>query len=328
MQTPYLDRYPVLRTADPEEARNALRAFGVLDFDLLAGADGFFAATNFLKLSSIGFSYCSYQSSVQTRFSEADYVRQQFGLRGLGSAVIGGNTIDLHPERSCILPNAQGCTINFGALYQQLVIRIDTRVLLRKLAGLTGSVPSGSIEFETLTRLDTEPGQSLQRLVLMYAGLFSSASGAAMPQLVLDELEQTLAIAFLCCNRHNFSGLLDADPSNSAPWHVKRAEDYIETHWDSPITVEKLAEVTNTSARSLFRAFKTSRGYSPMAFAKQFRLKRARAMLQLPQADTSVSGVAFACGFSNLGHFAKDYRAAFRELPSATLRRGKAHTGL
>jgi len=40
--------------------------------------------------------------------------------------------------------------------------------------------------------------------------------------------------------------------------------------------------------------------------------------------STTVTGVAFACGFSNLGHFANDYRATFGELPSDTLRRAHA----
>jgi transcriptional regulator GlxA family with amidase domain len=122
--------------------------------------------------------------------------------------------------------------------------------------------------------------------------------------------------------------LLDAEPYDSAPWQVRRAEDYIEAHWNSPITVEKLAEVTNTSARSIFRAFKASRGYSPMAFAKKLRLKRARAMLQFPKSVSSVIGVAFSCGFSNLGHFAKDYRLEYGEAPSTTLKRSKGSAAL
>jgi transcriptional regulator GlxA family with amidase domain len=41
--------------------------------------------------------------------------------------------------------------------------------------------------------------------------------------------------------------------------------------------------------------------------------------LQRPDLSTSVVGVSFQCGFHNPGHFAKDYRSAFGELPSKTL---------
>jgi transcriptional regulator GlxA family with amidase domain len=42
--------------------------------------------------------------------------------------------------------------------------------------------------------------------------------------------------------------------------------------------------------------------------------------LQAPAEATSVIDVAFQCGFLNPGHFARDYRLAFGELPSETLR--------
>jgi transcriptional regulator GlxA family with amidase domain len=38
---------------------------------------------------------------------------------------------------------------------------------------------------------------------------------------------------------------------------------------------------------------------------------------------TTVTDVAFACGFGNLGHFAIYYRRQFGETPSATLRRAR-----
>jgi transcriptional regulator GlxA family with amidase domain len=52
-------------------------------------------------------------------------------------------------------------------------------------------------------------------------------------------------------------------------------------------------------------------------------MRHAKAMLTTPEAGTSVTSVAFACGFSNLGHFAKDYFQGFGELPSETLRAKK-----
>ena len=45
--------------------------------------------------------------------------------------------------------------------------------------------------------------------------------------------------------------------------------------------------------------------------------------LTAPAENTSVTAVAFACGFDNPGHFAGDYRLAFGELPSQTLTKVK-----
>ena len=46
-------------------------------------------------------------------------------------------------------------------------------------------------------------------------------------------------------------------------------------------------------------------------------------MLGQPEKATSVTNVAFDCGFGNLGHFAKYYRLEFGEVPSATLQRSQ-----
>ncbi len=139
--------------------------------------------------------------------------------------------------------------------------------------------------------------------------------------MVLRELEQAILVSFLYANRHTFSHLMDREPRNGVPSHVRRAEEYIEAHWNQAITIESLVEETGVGARAIFRAFQQCRGYSPMAFARMVRLRHARERLSAPDPETSVTTVAFACGFGNLGHFAKDYREVFGERPSATLSR-------
>ena len=101
---------------------------------------------------------------------------------------------------------------------------------------------------------------------------------------------------------------------------VRRAEAYVEANWEQPLSIEALAHVTGVSARTLFHSFRKSRGYSPMDFVKRIRLNHARRMLQDTRNATSVTDVAFTCGFGNLGHFSGYYRRAFGETPSATLR--------
>jgi AraC-like DNA-binding protein len=58
-----------------------------------------------------------------------------------------------------------------------------------------------------------------------------------------------------------------------------------------------------------------------MDFVKDTKLQKVRERLVAPEPDTTVTGVSLECGFNNLGHFAKDYRKKFGELPSETLRR-------
>jgi AraC-like DNA-binding protein len=117
--------------------------------------------------------------------------------------------------------------------------------------------------------------------------------------------------------------LLARQPPSIAPWQVRRVEDYIAANWDQPIGVEDLAAASGASVRSIFRTFKQCRGYSPMEFVKQVRLRRAHEMLSCGDAAISVTDAAFACGFGDLSRFSKDYRARFGALPSETLNRSK-----
>jgi AraC-like DNA-binding protein len=266
--------------------------------------------------------YCAYGAPVRIRFRAADFARAQFGLHGRGLTLIGDKVVEVHPDQACIISSNTDMTVSFGGSYEQIVVRIDERALERKLTALIGAPPPGRLEFSIAVRTSSRYGQEFRELVLAFVRLFS-AVGADFPAAVLDEIEQTIAVSFLTMNRHNYSRLLDADPKDAASWQVRRVEEFIEAHWNESITIERLAALTNGSARSIFKAFKKSRGYSPIGFAKQIRLKHARARLLFGDVTTTVTAVALACGFCNLGHFARDYQRAFGELPSATLARGK-----
>jgi transcriptional regulator GlxA family with amidase domain len=109
----------------------------------------------------------------------------------------------------------------------------------------------------------------------------------------------------------------------STTWQVRRAETYIETHWNEPITIARIARATAASARSIFYHFKSTRRQSPMSFVKQVRLEHAREMLENSGINRSVTEIAVDCGFGNLGHFAGDYLKRFGERPSDTLKRSK-----
>lgn len=106
-------------------------------------------------------------------------------------------------------------------------------------------------------------------------------------------------------------------------WQVRRVQEYIETHWNQPITIASLARATAASTRSIFYHFKNNRGQSPMSFVKQVRLEHARVMLENSGVSRSVTDIAIECGFGNLGHFAGDYLKRFGEHPSDTLKRSK-----
>jgi len=95
---------------------------------------------------------------------------------------------------------------------------------------------------------------------------------------------------------------------------------YVEKNWNSPIYLEHVARLHGISPRAIQRHF-ASRGMTSLSkYIKQLRLRHAHQALSDPKPKTSVTGVALYCGFQNPGQFSRDYREAFGELPSETLR--------
>lgn len=60
-----------------------------------------------------------------------------------------------------------------------------------------------------------------------------------------------------------------------------------------------------------------------MMLLRRVRLAQARADLEAPGHNTSVTTVAYDCGFSHLGRFAREYARRYGESPSETLRRAR-----
>lgn len=318
-----LDRFPFIRTTDVDEMREAIaKTYGGNKLQPHRGAEEFRACVNHRLLRNIVLSYVTFGATVDQEFSAFTGFAQQFRLRGSSEIIVDQATILLAPSQSLILSPETSIKMSHSHDLEHCVLGIGRDALFNKWTALTGRQPRGDLKFEPVADSRTPEATYLRRLFMFLVDQLGS-SERSVPSLALAELEQSVIVSFLCANRHDESHLLDREPVGTAPWQVRRAEEYIEAHWDQPITVEALAVATGASARSIFHFFKTSRGYAPMVFVKQVRLRHARRMLMMPNETTSVTSVAFDCGFTNLGHFAKDYGMCFGELPSATLNRTK-----
>lgn len=101
---------------------------------------------------------------------------------------------------------------------------------------------------------------------------------------------------------------------------VKRAEEYIENECGNLFTIQEIANYLFTSPRSLQKAFKRHRDYSPMQFLKNRKLKRAHKLLLTQNSiNYTVKQVALSAGILDLNRFSKYYFELFGELPSNTL---------
>lgn len=101
---------------------------------------------------------------------------------------------------------------------------------------------------------------------------------------------------------------------------ARRAEEFIRSRIDSPVTLADICDLVGASERSLHLGFLEQFGMPPMAYLRVLRLNRVRRQLRDAPAGNSVTDVAMRAGFRHLGRFATDYGRFFGERPSVTLR--------
>jgi AraC-like DNA-binding protein len=314
-----LGTFPLVKTSDLDELRSTLAIlFQDSKFDIGSDRKPISSYVNYCPLQHTAIMYGTYGAGIDAAFGEMQFYVQGVTISGTGEQSINRKTISANVG-GLLSPHSRQ-QLRFDAGFKHLALKIERDALTRKLGAIVGISPSKPIVFEIDPKFGHPAAKRLRRAIKFLAGELSSKP-TEMPAIALAETEQALMTWFLIGNRHNYSHLLDERPRSIAPWQVRRVEEHIEACWDQPITIEELAALAETSARSIFHAFKKSRGYSPMIFLKQVRLQRAWRMLASGDGDESVTEVAYACGFGNLGHFAKYFRSKYGEAPSAVLSR-------
>ena len=109
--------------------------------------------------------------------------------------------------------------------------------------------------------------------------------------------------------------------SPALPADLVRALDWLRAHLSESIQLELLAQISGARPRTLETHFKMFLGTTPLGWVRQMRLAQARQELLHGGPQATVTKVALANGFSQLGRFSGQYRKAFGELPSATIQR-------
>lgn len=317
-----LDAYPVFRASSLDALEDAVGAhLGARFVQLPGGTQEVEARANQFKLPNSHLWFCSYGIPLALKFPEPDHIRVQFHYAGIGATWIGSSLFPINPRQGCI--STTEVEIDFSPGFQQIVWRIPKDVMIRKLSGIMDGAVTGRLDFEPVLDLATPQAATLGRILDCLLHAADTVSGETA-DVVLSELEQAMITSFLSASNHDCRDRLAKKPAGAAPRQVRRAEEYIEANWNQPLSIEALAEEAGCSVRSLFRTFRQSRGYTPLEFARRLRLGHARRMLETPGDMITVTSVAFACGFSDLGRFSKDFTQAFGELPSLVLSRTRS----
>ena len=213
-----------------------------------------------------------------------------------------GHAFDLTAKRKCHFLVCNFFTDPFHDYYQRL-LQSDTQEF---------SSSNPDVSFFSRT------GSGLLRSV---ARTWSDLNNkTAVSKITLKEREDDLLASFVMYSNEDMN-VRDSFKCD-APYHLRRAEEFICENLDNPITRDQLAEVSGCSIRTLSRSFEKKYGTGPIAFIKQRRLDAAYLDLLSTKSDaTTVTQVAINYGFAHIGKFAIEYGKAFGESPSTSLAR-------
>ncbi|MFL9498567.1 AraC family transcriptional regulator [Rhodopseudomonas palustris] len=320
-----LQDFPLVRSHDPVEARDILRRYGV---DMIAAnPSDFFMRTNLAELPHIGLYFVHSSGATRLLIPEREIALVHLCLEGDALLTSGNRRVELSQGAACICSPGMSAQLEFGQNSRQLLLRMPQRVLERTVSSLVGFKPRQPILFEPTICNDEPRYLGFRELTTLLASRLDS-SYSVWPKNVLLHLEQSCITALLYCSRHNLGHLLENANavSDDVPRYVRTAEHYVESHRDEDISVEDVARIAGVSISTLTRAFLKHRGYSPSAYVKRAKLNHAKQLLETGAATTLI-GVALRCGFANPSRFAQDYREAFGESPTETLRRCRPDRG-
>ncbi len=96
---------------------------------------------------------------------------------------------------------------------------------------------------------------------------------------------------------------------------IYRVQDYISTHFDQELNLEKLAQISAFSPFHFHRIFKAIAGETLYDFIQRIRLEKSCAMLSSDN-DMRIIDIALCCGFSTPSSFSKAFKQRYNISPS------------
>jgi AraC-like DNA-binding protein len=247
-----------------------------------------------------------------SEISKSDYIvgsspfSLNFVLEGEECYEVGGETFRVRPGQFLLLEAGTHFRVTFPK-------RTITRALCLCLPGsfrrYGGATEQGGI---VLSGTTTGLGRRLRA---------SAAAVAADPRIgptIADALasgamEELPRFAAFMNQR------LDALPAQPATarallQRLDRACDYLHTHVEAPVSLDRLARVAGMSPYHLARSFKAAYGDAPTRFHQRLRMERAADELQ--SGRLSAGKAAERYGFSDQSSFSRAFRRHFRTSPA------------
>ena len=147
-------------------------------------------------------------------------------------------------------------------------------------------------------------------LLRAHAPLMDGASGERAEGLLMDVLRSLV-------RQHGADASREPAPRQRDLDVVHRAQEYMNERFAQPVRLTAMAELCGMSPFQLIRVFRRVVGVPPYAYLVQLRVNRAQTLLC---EGSSVSDVAYTCGFSDQSHLTRTFKKALGVPPGQYVR--------
>lgn len=146
---------------------------------------------------------------------------------------------------------------------------------------------------------------------LLYAKSGACFSGhpecALQSQRILEELSGERADDHrLSALFHQLMSTLASDGQKTFCEPVAKAVEYMQKHFQNPVTVDDIARQSAVSKFHLSRIFRAETGSSPHEYLTRLRLHHAQELIM--ETSKSIDFIASECGFSSTSHFIRAFK--------------------
>jgi AraC-like DNA-binding protein len=309
-----LETFKVIDTADPDYYFSLLRSFrpNLKGFSASVTPDGWNARINVINCGDVRIAATEADEYRFSGTSDSAF----FSTMLRGHVELNSRNRSTSPSPGAVMPHIHDhVSLRVGAGYKGISLSCSNEVLAGAIGAFLPENPALAIR-----AVEADPERydfSVYRQnILSLHGLI----GATEPVFLDEERyrREVGEILLLSLARALTSGLVEGPTLNGRRCFA-RAIDFIEACFAEEIRIAAVADAAGCSIRLLQELFRVIEGRTIVQYITARRLAHARKLLLEIDGVHSVTSAALDSGFSHFGLFARQYRAAFGELPSATL---------
>ncbi|WFU04781.1 AraC family transcriptional regulator (plasmid) [Rhizobium sp. CB3171] len=296
--------------------------YGVFDAKPLGNDRAFSWAADLRRSGTLTALHSIYRTPWEVRTLDETPQHLAFNIPHTGSfrVNVGKRTVEGGPGRILMINNHEaGERVVQGDPHCSDVLFLDWKVVSRTLASLVEAPMLESLDLDPVLDLTTPAGRLIGNTAQTIVQGMRNGGPLLSSPLAVSTISETLALLVIRFAQHRLSGHLENKKVHGiAPWHVRRAIDYMHANIAEPFTMSTVADEVGVSLRTLQMGFKAFRGTSPGNYLRTIRLQAARNQLQDPLNEQSVHEVCTTWGFFHPGRFSAVYRSVFGESPRDT----------